>query len=166
MADIVPISRAGLIRPRLATRHAVPATTWYERGRALEATDAVAALAAYGRAVAGRPDLADGWNNLGRLRHDRGELAAAEGCYRLAICGDAGIALYWFNLGVVVEDLGRHAEAMAAYERAIELDAACADAHYNLARLCESRKHDLVSAQRAVRHYAAYRQLNRLRTFR
>ena len=72
-------------------------------------------MAAYLRALAGSPHLADAHNNLGRLHHDRGALADAEGCYRLAICVDATVPLYWFNLGVALEDQGRCAEAITAY---------------------------------------------------
>ena len=158
------------IGPRRGLRRAVGAVTWYDRGCALEACDAGAAAEAYQRAVAGQPDLADAHNNLGRLLHDRGELASAESCYRLAICarhadlGPAGeVALYWFNLGVVVEDQGRAAEAIAAYERALELDDGFADAHFNLARLLEVRGRangdDLVALRGAVRHLLSYRKL-------
>jgi superkiller protein 3 len=121
-------------------------------------------MAAYERALAGCPGLADAHNNLGRLLHDAGSPAAAETSYRLAICADARVALYWFNLGVAVEDQGRRAEAIAAYERAIELDASIADAHYNLARLLEltaRRIGDDELLQRAVRHLLRYRALTR-----
>ena len=151
------------IGPRRGLRRAVGAVTWYDRGCALEACDAGAAAEAYQRAVAGQPDLADAHNNLGRLHHDAGALAAAEGSYRLAICADANVALYWFNLGVVVEDQGRAAEAIAAYERALELDEGFADAHFNLARLLEVRGRangdDLVALRGAVRHLLSYRKL-------
>lgn len=122
-------------------------------------------MEAYRRAIAGRPDLADAHNNLGRLHHDRREHADAEGCYRLAICVDAGVPLYWFNLGVILEDQGRNAEAIAAYERAIELEPASADAHFNLARLLElggRREGDEVLLRRAVRHLSRYRDLTRV----
>lgn len=124
-------------------------------------------MAAYRRALAGCPELADAHNNLGRLHHDRRELADAEGCYRLAICAEPSIALYAFNLGVVLEDQGRHAEAIAAYERAIALAGGapiCADAHFNLARLLElggRRDGDEVLLRRAVRHLVRYRDLVR-----
>jgi tetratricopeptide (TPR) repeat protein len=131
-------------------------------------------MAAYERALAGCPGFADAHNNLGRLLHDAGSLAAAESSYRLAICADPGVALYWFNLGVVVEDQGRRAEAISAYERAIEIheqteaaldsDARLADAHYNLARLLEltgRRTGDDALLQRAVRHLLRYRALTR-----
>jgi len=151
-------TRRGLLR---GTR----ATDWYEKGCALEATDVDGAMHAYGRAVAGRPDLADAHNNLGRLHNDRGELTAAESCYRLAICADATVPLYWFNLGVALEDQGRHAEAIGAYERAIELGPGSADAHFNLARLLElngRRVGDEVLLRRAVRHLVRYRDLTRV----
>jgi tetratricopeptide (TPR) repeat protein len=153
------------IGPRRGLRRATPATDWYEQGCALEARDPEAAMASYQRAIAGRPDLADAHNNLGRLHHDRGELADAEGCYRLAICADAKVALYWFNLGVAVEDQGRNAEAIAAYERSLELWPSNADAHFNLARLLELSGRsvgDEVLLRRAVRHLVRYRDLTRV----
>jgi tetratricopeptide (TPR) repeat protein len=150
--------------PRFDLRRGTPATRWYDTGCRLEAVDPASALAAYERAVAGCPDLADAHNNLGRLLHDAGSLAAAESRYRLAICADPRVALYWFNLGVSVEDQGRHAEAIAAYERAIELDARAADAHFNLARLLElkaRRAGDDRMLRCAVRHLLRYRDLAR-----
>jgi tetratricopeptide (TPR) repeat protein len=152
---------------RRGLRRGTRATDWYELGCALEPSDAPGAMHAYARAVAGRPDLADAHNNLGRLHHDRGELADAESCYRLAICADPRVGLYWFNLGVAVEDGGRTSEAIAAYERAIELDPAIADAHYNLARLLEltaRRAGDELLLRRAVRHLVRYRDLARARS--
>jgi tetratricopeptide (TPR) repeat protein len=152
------------LRPRMGLRRGTPATSWYDTGWRLETVDPDAARMAYQRAVAGRPDLADAHNNLGRLLHDAGDTAGAESCYRLAICADAGVALYWFNLGVAVEDQARHAEAIAAYERAIELDARAADAHYNLARLLElkgRRAGDDRMLHRAVRLLLRYRDLAR-----
>jgi len=155
-----PGSRCGL-------RRGTSATSWYELGCRLEASEPAQAIAAYERAVAGSPGFADAHNNLGRLLHDAGSagsLSAAESSYRLAICADPGIALYWFNLGVAVEDQGRCAEAIAAYERAIEVDAGVADAYYNLARLLEltgRRTGDELMLRRAVRHVLRYRELTR-----
>lgn len=150
--------------PRKGMRKGTSALAWYDRGCALESTDPEAAIVAYRRALAGQPDLADAHNNLGRLLHDRGELAAAEAHYRLALCGHRYIALYWFNLGVVIEDLGRSAEAIDAYERALAIDPQLADAHYNLARQIEQvarRADDEVMLRRAVRHLKQYRALAR-----
>ena len=127
-------------------------------------------MAAYRRALAGRPDLADAANNLGRLHHDRDELVAAEALYRLAISATGGaassgeVALYSFNLGVVLEDTGRDAEAIGCYERAVDLEPSLADAHFNLSRQLEQigrRGDDELVMRRAVRHLARYRDLVR-----
>jgi Tfp pilus assembly protein PilF len=158
---------------RRGMRRAISALAWYELGCALEATDPSEAQIAYRRAIAGRPDLADAHNNLGRLLHDAGELAAAEAAYRRALAAIAaapldalvgGEALYWFNLGVVLEDQGRSAEAIAAYERAVTIDDALADAHFNLARQIELAARacgDELMLRRAFRHLKAYRALAR-----
>jgi tetratricopeptide (TPR) repeat protein len=161
-----PALRVADSRPaeRLGLRRGTSATSWYDTGCRLEVTDPAGAIAAYERALAGCPALADAHNNLGRLHHDAGASSAAEGCYRLAICVDPTVALYWFNLGVAVEDQRRNAEAIAAYERAIEIDVHAADAHFNLARLLElsaRRAGDDMMLQRAVRHLLRYRELTR-----
>lgn len=151
--------------PRRGLRRGTPATTWYELGCAVEATEPARAMAAYERALAGRPDFADAHNNLGRLHHDRGNAAVAECHYRLALCIASDVALYWFNLGVSVEDQGRVSEAIAIYEQALALDGGLADAHFNLARLYElvgrSSADELV-LRRAVRHLVRYRDLARV----
>ena len=89
MGDLLFLS----LGPRRGMRKGTSALAWYERGCELEASDPAAAIVAYGRALAGRPDLADAHNNLGRLLHDRGELAAAESHYRLAVCAAPAGAL-------------------------------------------------------------------------
>lgn len=164
VGDLVSLTRRLTLGPRHGLRKATSATSWYEQGVALEATDPAAAIHAYERAIAGRPDLADAHNNLGRLHHDRGALATAEACYRLALCANNRVALYWFNLGVVLEDLGRASESIVAYEAALAIDALLADAHYNLARQIElvaRRSDDEVMMRRAVRHLKQYRELSR-----
>lgn len=155
--------------PRRGLLRGTSATAWYERGCAAEATDPARARTAYERAIAGRADFADAYNNLGRLEHealsgDPGAeaLARVESLYRLAICAEPSVALYWFNLGVAVEDQGRISEAIAAYEQALALDARLADAHFNLARLLEAvgrSTADELVLRRAVRHLVRYREL-------
>jgi tetratricopeptide (TPR) repeat protein len=164
VGDLVFLDQRLKLGPRRGMRRGTSALTWYERGLALESTDPAAAIAAYERALAGRSDLADAQNNLGRLLHDAGDLAGAEACYRLALVASDGVALYHFNLGVVLEDLGRASEAIAAYERALAIDAHLADAHYNLARQLEQQGRaadDELTLRRAVRHLKQYRQLSR-----
>lgn len=145
------------------------ALQWYECGLRLEESDPDKpgkAMAAYRCALAKRSDFADAYNNLGRLHHDRSDLADAEALYRLAICASANVALYWFNLGVVLEDQGRASESIDAYERALALDGALADAHWNLACQLEALGKsgpvvDEILMRRAVRHLKRYRDLVR-----
>jgi tetratricopeptide (TPR) repeat protein len=149
---------------RMGLRRGTPAVAWYERGLELEGTDPEAAVAAYRRCIAGRPDFADAHNNLGRVLHDLGHLQRAEVCYRAALALHEDVALYWFNLGVVVEDRGRSGDAIGAYERALAIDPTLADAHFNLARLYELRGRragDDVLRRRAFRHLGQYRSLAR-----
>ncbi len=157
--------------PRCGLRRGRSATAWYAEGCALEGSDPAGAVAAYERAIAGNPDLADAYNNLGRVVHDQHDVGAApralplaETYYRLAVCVDPDVALYWFNLGVSVEDQGRVSEAIGAYERALTIDGSFADAHFNLARLLElvgRRSADELVLRRAVRHLVRYRDLAR-----
>jgi tetratricopeptide (TPR) repeat protein len=162
VGDLLSFRTNIILRPRQSMLRAPRAIDLYERGLALEATDPERAIAAYRRALASRPDLADAHCNLGRLLHDRADFAAAEGHYRLALCIDDQVALYWFNLAVAVEDRGRYAEAIVAYDRALDLEPRLEDAHYNLARLYEQlgrRTRDELMKRRAIRHLASYRSL-------
>jgi tetratricopeptide (TPR) repeat protein len=60
-----------------------------------------------------------------------------------------------FNLAVAFEDQHRVPEALASYEQALKLAPDLADAHFNAARLYREQG----EAQRALRHYSAYRRL-------
>ncbi|HVK86696.1 MAG TPA: tetratricopeptide repeat protein [Kofleriaceae bacterium] len=163
MGDLVRLQ----LGERRGFRRGTSATALYQEGCAREAADPAGAARWYERALAGRPDLADAHNNLGRVIHEsdgQGALAVAEAHYRLAICSSPEVALYWFNLGVVVEDQGRTSEAIAAYEHALALDGGLADAHFNLARLLElvgRRGEDELALRRAMRHLVNYRKLSR-----
>lgn len=128
---------------------------WFELGCELEATAPDEAVDAYRRALALEPGHADVHLNLGRLLHEQGELAEAEGHYRQALAARPDDATAAFDLGVVLEDLERHAEAAGAYESAISADPAYADAHYNLAGVYEK----LGQPADALRHLKAYRRL-------
>jgi tetratricopeptide (TPR) repeat protein len=128
---------------------------WFARAASLETRDAEAAIEAYERAIAAAPEHLDAHLNLGRLLHERGELARAEKVYRGAPALAGSSALLHFNLGVLLEDLQRRAEAVAEYEQALRADPALADAHYNLALLCEQQQRP----REAIRHMAQYRRL-------
>jgi tetratricopeptide (TPR) repeat protein len=131
------------------------AADWYERGIELEQEEPAAAVAAYRRAIALAPGLADAHLNLGRLLHEAGDPAGAEDHYRMALTLGPGDALAAFNLGVALQDQLRLREAAAAYQQALAQDPALADAHFNLSGVYEQ----LGDQPAAFRHLRTYRTL-------
>lgn len=158
VADLVtkaaPIARKSAAAAR-EREGEIDAAGWYELACDLEAVAPAEARDAYRRAVELDPRHADAHVNLGRLFHERGEVAAAETHYRIALAEAPEHATAWFNLGVALEDLGRVEEAAAAYESVLTEDPNHADSHFNLGRLHERAGRKAV----ALRHLAAYRRL-------
>ena len=128
---------------------------WFEHGVELEAVEPERARRAYLRAIELEPLHADALVNLGRLLHERGDVADAAERYRRALAVRPGHATAAYNLGVALEDLGRNEEAIDAYRAALRVDDTLADAHYNLAGLYE------LAGDRpaALRHLRSYRAL-------
>ena len=133
------------------------ADRWFERAEGLEASDPRAAERAYQEALARRPEFTDAYLNLGAMWCEAGRFDEAVELYEhaLALCPPS--ALVFYNRAVALEDQQRPREAIASYERALELDPALADAHYNIGRLQEV----LGDARGALRHFSAYRRLQR-----
>jgi tetratricopeptide (TPR) repeat protein len=154
----VEVDRGGVLR--VIERKPEPPSSddgedWFAKALALETTDAVAALAAYERAVADDPENSGAWSNWGRLLHELGRMDDAEQVYQRALKQCPEDAVLLFNLGVLLEDSEKHAPALEAYRAAITSDPDFADCHYNAARLYE------LSGQRqhAIRHFSHYRRL-------
>ncbi|HVT17032.1 MAG TPA: tetratricopeptide repeat protein [Thermoanaerobaculia bacterium] len=156
---LVELDRTRRGRPVEASPAPAPeqasAADWYERGVELEAQAPAEAVAAYREALVHDPDLPDAHLNLGRLLHERGDLAEAELHYRLALATHPGDPLAAYNLGVVLQDQGHLTAAAAAYERALAADPALADAHFNLAGIYEA----LGQGAAAFGHLRTYRDL-------
>jgi tetratricopeptide (TPR) repeat protein len=133
------------------------ADSWFARAEALEASDPGGAERAYQEALARRPEFTDAYLNLGAMWCEGGRSDEAVELYEhaLALCPPS--ALVFYNRAVALEDLQRAREAIASYERALDLDPALADAHYNIGRLQEV----LGDARGALRHFSAYRRLQR-----
>lgn len=131
------------------------AEEFYEWGCDLEPGAPEQALTAYRRALELDPAHEGAHLNLGRLLHERGELAAAERHYRQVLASPGRGALAAFNLGTVLEDRGQADPALQAYLDALAAEPTLADAHYNAARLLEARGRKA----EALRHLGAYRQL-------
>ena len=132
-------------------------TSWFDQAEGLEESDSVGAIDAYRHAIAADPAHLEARINLGRLLHNTGRLAQAEGVYREAIATCGNDALLLFNYGALLDDMKRKEEAREAYEEALRLDPAFADCCYNLALLCE----ELGRQREAIRHMAKYRRLRR-----
>jgi len=131
------------------------AQEWFDRAVALEASDRLAALKAYERAIGADTSLVHAYVNCGRLLHAMEHLRNAERVYRAGVraCGDDPVLLY--NLAGLLDDLNRPADAIAAYEAALRADPGFADGHYNAALLYER----LRRPKDALRHMARYRVL-------
>jgi tetratricopeptide (TPR) repeat protein len=133
------------------------AAACFERGVALEATDAVAAEAAYRQALVLAPDFEAAYLNLGAMYSEAGRFAELAALSTEAVARCPGSALVHFNHGVALDHLERVSEAVASYEQSLALDPALADAHYNLGRLREQ----LGDPRGALRHFSAYHRLQR-----
>ena len=138
------------------------AAAWFLRGQQLEdagAPDLAAAEQAYRQALALEPQQADAWLNLGALLCEAGRCEEAVRLYDQAIRHCPDVALLHYNRAIALEDRQRDTDALVSYERCLALAPELADAHYNAARLHEKRG----NAQRALRHYSAYKRLARQR---
>jgi tetratricopeptide (TPR) repeat protein len=137
------------------TPRAAPDTEWFERGLALEATQADEACKAYRHALETDARHLDAYVNLGRLLHELGRLREAETVYRKGLDRCGADATLLFNLAVLQEDLEQPQEAANSYRAALAAAPDLADAHFNLARLCEAQG----LKQEALRHWSAFRKL-------
>jgi tetratricopeptide (TPR) repeat protein len=156
--DVQDVARrvAPLVREVGLGAPARGAGEFFEWGCDLEPGAPAAAVAAYRRALELDPGHAGAHLNLGRLLHERGDLASAERHYRLALAAPDQSALAAFNLGIALEDQGLPDEALRSYLLALAADPGLADAHFNAARLLEAGGRKV----EALRHLGAYRKLD------
>lgn len=153
-ARAVPLARKAAAAARESADQ-MSAEEWFALGYELEATEIDEAIRAYREAVRRDPAHADAHVNLGRLLHERGEVAAAARHYRKAAELRPGDATAAYDLGVALQDLGRFEEAAEVYGAAIELAPGHADTYFNLSAVCERLGHEAL----AIRHLKTYRQL-------
>ncbi len=141
-----------------AGRAAETADTNFRRAQRLEGESRAAeAEAAYRRTLTLDPAHADASLNLGALLCDLGRSADAIDVYVEALRRSPELGSLHFNLAVALEDLGEREAALESYERCLALEPGSADAHFNAARLHDQLGH----MQQAVRHFNAYRRLQR-----
>lgn len=157
--DLRPVEGTVAVLPHRRQAASAPSDSeaWFVHGQELEAEDSAAAEAAYRLALALAPDHVDAYMNLGALLCDANRCDEAVDLYERALEIRPDAAHLHYNLGVALEDAGRRDAALASYERCLALDPRFADAHFNAARLHEELGH----AQKALRHFSAYRRLQR-----
>jgi tetratricopeptide (TPR) repeat protein len=129
----------------------------FEQALSLEATDPAAAEEAYLQALALAPNLEDAYLNLGAMWDAAGRYADLLRLSDAALQHCEGSALIHFNRAVALDHLERLDEAAASYERSLQIDPTLADAHFNLAQLRQQAGDE----RGALRHYSAYRRLQR-----
>ncbi|WP_250537060.1 tetratricopeptide repeat protein [Caballeronia sp. AZ10_KS36] len=129
----------------------------FRQARSMEDDDLDAAEAAYRRALERAPDYTDASLNLGGILVDSERFDEAIAVYQDARRYRPNDPVLLFNIGVALEDSGRFREALLSYERCIEHAPDFADAHFNAARIHE----ELGEATKAIRHFNAYRLLQR-----
>jgi tetratricopeptide (TPR) repeat protein len=143
--------------PAQAARSEETAVDCFARAMELEGSDRAGAERAYRRAIAAAPRFVDPYLNLGVMLCEDGRCTEAIDLYRHAVAHAPEEPLLHFNLAIALEDARRLEDALASYEHCMALDPAFADAHYNAARLHELLGH----ATQAIRHYSAYRRLQK-----
>ena len=135
-----------------------PETSWFAQGVNHESSgDRKAAETAYRNALQTTGETASAALNLGVLLCDDHRPGEAVAVYRHAIELGATEPLLHYNLAIALEDAGAVVEALVAYHACLKLAPGMADAHFNAARL-----HELAGEKTlALRHYSAYRRLQR-----
>lgn len=160
--DVVPAwgSVCVLAHGGRATRMPETADARFRRAQRLEGEGRVGeAEAEYRGALALDPAHVEACLNLGALLCDLGRSAEAVDVYAEGLRHSPDIGSLHFNLAVALEDLGEREAALESYQRCLALEPRSADAHFNAARLHDQLGH----MQQAVRHFNAYRRLQRSR---
>lgn len=108
------------------------------------------AASCYQRALESFP-LTESMNNLALIRHDSGDLVAAERIFRQALLQNPEYAEAHNNLGNLLRDQSRMEEAFASYQLALQFKPDYVEAHLNLGHLLQ----DLSQVAEAEKSYRA-----------
>ncbi|HIF92021.1 MAG: tetratricopeptide repeat protein [Myxococcales bacterium] len=133
------------------------AISWFERGCELDADSEnwSEAIEAYGKSIELFPDYADAYCNLGAIRYNQGQRAAARQAFETCLeCQNDHVEAN-FNLANVLEEVGEDGAALAHYRRALESDPLYPDLHVNLALLYEK----LGRPRPGLEHWRRYLQI-------
>jgi tetratricopeptide (TPR) repeat protein len=115
------------------------AVAWFERGCELDADSEnwAEAIEAYEKALELEDDYADAYCNLGAVRYNQGQRAAARRAFEACLALEADHVEANFNLANVLEEVGDDGGALKHYRRALASDPLYPDLHINLALLYE-----------------------------
>ncbi len=142
---------AALVAYERAAQASPSAFTFYRLGSLLSKRgDTAAARAAYERALALQPDLAEASNDLGTIVAQAGQLDAAIDLFRKALASTPEYPDALNNLGYALLLTGREEEARALYEKALALQPDFPEALNNLGLLV-GRGGNLEQAERYFR---------------
>jgi tetratricopeptide (TPR) repeat protein len=141
-----------------ASSNADEAVAWFERGCELDADSAkwAVAIEAYEKAIELEHDYADAYCNLGAVRYNQGQRAAARRAFEACLEREADHVEANFNLANVLEEEGDDGGALAHYRRALASDPVYPDLHINLALLYEK----IGRKRGACDHWRRYLQLD------
>jgi len=115
------------------------AVAWFERGCELDVDSEnwAEAIEAYEKALELENDYADAYCNLGAVRYNQGQRAAARRAFEACLALAADHVEANFNLANVLEEVGDDGGALRHYRRALASDPHYPDLHINLALLYE-----------------------------
>ena len=115
------------------------AVAWFERGCELDVDSEnwAEAIEAYEKALELETDYADAYCNLGAVRYNQGQRAAARRAFEACLALAADHVEANFNLANVLEEVGDDGGALRHYRRALASDPHYPDLHINLALLYE-----------------------------
>lgn len=149
-------------REATGSREAPPALAdavgWFEKGCELDvdARQWGEAAQAYEKAIELDPEYADAYCNLGAVRYNQGQRAAARRAFEACLARAADHVEANFNLANVLEEAGEDEQALTLYRRALAADPLYPDLHINLALLYEK----LGRMRPACRHWRRYLQID------
>lgn len=131
---------------------------WFEQGCVLDVDDArwPEAASAYERAIELDPEHADAYCNLGAVRYNQGQRAAARRAFEACLERAADHVEANFNLANMLEEAGEDERALTLYRRALAVDPVYPDLHINLALLYEK----LGRESAGCRHWRRYLQID------
>ncbi len=134
------------------------AVFWFEKGCELDvdSREWPEAALAYEKAIELDSEYADAYCNLGAVRYNQGQRAAARRAFEACLARAPDHVEASFNLANVLEEAGEDELALTLYRRALAVDPVYPDLHINLALLYEK----LGRMRPACRHWRRYLQID------